>query len=53
MSDSSTTAFADELDRLVLRFRYEFDISYAEVVGCLMMKAHFLLDEAAEREDEV
>lgn len=45
--------FGDELDKLVDRFRSEYDLSYAAVVGTLMMKAHVLMDEASERNDEV
>lgn len=44
--------FADELDRLVERFRSEYDLTYAATVGALMMKAHLLMAEAADREDE-
>lgn len=43
-----TKAFADELDKLVHRFRSEYEITYAAVVGCLTMKAHTLMTEASE-----
>lgn len=39
-------AFADDLDRLVDRYRREFDLSYASVIGTLNMKAHLLCAEA-------
>jgi len=45
--------FADELDKLVERFRSEYDISYASVIGALHLKAHLLCSEATERADEV
>jgi hypothetical protein len=48
-----TDHFADELDRLVDRFRSEYDLSYAVVVGVLQMKAWLLCSETSEREDEV
>jgi hypothetical protein len=41
-------AFADDIDRLVERYRSEFDISYASVVGVLFMKAQLLCGEAGE-----
>jgi ribosomal protein L7/L12 len=47
-----TTAFADEIDKLVERFRDEFDITYAAVVGVLTMKAHIICQEAAEQGEE-
>jgi len=39
-----------EVDRIVNYCRLEFDASYAEVVGCLFIKAHELSREAVERE---
>lgn len=45
--------FADELDRLVDRFRSEYEMTFVATVGVLHMKAHLLCQEAAEREDEV
>lgn len=44
--------FSNDLDRLVERYRNEYDISYAAVVGTLQMKIHLLCDEASESEDE-
>lgn len=44
--------FADELDRLVERFRAEYDLSYGEVVGALQMKIHLLCVEAENQETE-
>lgn len=53
MSESEQVKhLGDELDRLVDRFRSEYDMTYASVVGVLHMKAHLLCAEAAEREDE-
>lgn len=45
--------FGDEIDNLVDRFRSEYDLPYAAVVGVLQMKSHLLMQEAAGREDEV
>ncbi len=45
--------FADELDKLVDRFRQEYDVSYASIIGTLHMKAHLICAEAAERGDGV
>ena len=53
MSDKEQTDhFADEIDRLVERFRSEHELSYARAVGVLQMKIHLLCAEAAERGDE-
>lgn len=44
--------FSDDLDRLIDRYREEYDLSYAAVVGSLHMKIHLLCSEAEEREEE-
>lgn len=41
---------ADRMDKLINGFRDEWDLSYASVVGVLMMKAHLLMQEASEEE---
>lgn len=54
MTDKEQTdAFANDLDKLVERYRQEFDMSYAQIVGTLYMKCHILCSEAEERGDEV
>jgi hypothetical protein len=45
--------FANELDNLVNRFRTEYEMTYASIVGILQMKIHLLCGEAEDREDEV
>ena len=45
-------AYCDELDKLINRFRDEWDLSYAEAVGALEFVKHKLLAEAYERADE-
>ena len=52
MGKSAVDHFADELDRLVLRFRHEYSLSYAEAVGCLTMRAHLLMTEAEGLEED-
>ena len=45
--------FSNELDRLIDRFRMEYEISYAAVIGTLHIKATTLvIDAAEEREDD-
>lgn len=51
-TNEQTDAFANELDALVDRFRSEFDLTYAVVVGVLHMKAHLLCVEAAKEAEE-
>lgn len=50
--DEQIQHFADEIDRIVERFRAEYDLPYASAVGVLMMKAHLLMVEAEGRSDE-
>ena len=53
MTDSEQTqAFADDLDKLVERYRQEFEVTYAQIVGTLQMKLWLLCEEASERSDE-
>ena len=42
--------FSDELDRLVSRFRKEYDMSYASLIGIMFARAFLLVEEA--RTDE-
>jgi hypothetical protein len=43
---------ADDLDKLIERYRLEYDISYASAVGVLQMKIHTLCDDAKEQNEE-
>ena len=45
--------FANDIDNIVERYRSEYEISYASVVGVLQMKIHLLCEEAGEREDDL
>lgn len=45
--------FANEIDALVDRYRTEYEMTYAGVVGVLQMKIYTLCAEAVERSDEV
>lgn len=45
--------FANELDALVRRYRQEADLTFAEVIGALQMKAWVLMAEAETRADEL
>jgi hypothetical protein len=47
-----TDHFANDVDKLVERYRSEYEMSYATTVGVLQMKIHLLCAEAAERGDE-
>lgn len=50
MSDKDQiTCFGDDIDKLVKRYRNEFEMTYAGIVGVLHMKAHLLCSEAEER----
>lgn len=41
--------FANDIDKLVDRCRSEYEMSYAAIVGVLVMKSHLLCDEAEEQ----
>jgi len=43
---------AEDLDRLIQRYRDEYDLTYASAVGVLNMKAFLLMREAQERDEE-
>lgn len=51
MSDrEQTKAFANEIDKLVERFRSEYDMTYAQIVGVLHMKSWLMCEEASEQD---
>lgn len=54
MSEKEQIAhFANELDALVDRYRSEYDMTYAGIVGTLQMKVFGMCKEASETpEDE-
>lgn len=43
-----TTALSNDVDKLVERYRQEFDMTYATVIGVLTMKSHCLTLECIE-----
>jgi len=45
--------FADEIDKLVDRYRSEYEIAYASITGVLQMKIHLLCQEASDRDEEL
>jgi hypothetical protein len=45
-------AFADDVDKLIDRYRDEFDMTYAAVVGVLFMKAQLLCREAGNSDEK-
>ncbi len=44
--------FGDEIDKLVDRFRDEYELPYASIVGVLNMKAFLLCRESEKDEEE-
>lgn len=40
--------FEDELEKLVARFRMEYDLHYVSMIGILQIQAHVLACEALE-----
>lgn len=45
-NDAQVMALADDLDKLIERYRVEFDLNFASVVGVLEAKKWFLIREA-------
>lgn len=43
---------SDEIDALIGRYRDEYDLTYAAVIGVLFAKAHFLCEEAKNQAGE-
>ena len=52
MSKAATDYLADTVDRAVDYARREYEMTYAEAVGVLVMKAHLLMAEAADSDPE-
>ena len=53
MSEQEQTyAFGHELDNLIDRFRSEFEMTYASIIGTLIIKANLLTNESTEEESE-
>jgi len=50
MSRRGCDHFVDELERLIDRLRAEYEMTYAEVIGCLELVKADLLSEATEGE---
>ena len=44
--------FCNDLFRLIDRFRLEYEMSYAELVGCLEMQKDKIICEAYQDEDD-
>lgn len=42
------SAFADDLNKLIDRYRFEFDLTYAQMVGLLTITSHNLLNESCD-----
>jgi len=52
-NDQQVMALADDLDRLIERYRVEFDLNFASVVGVLEAKKWFLIREAEKFKDQL
>lgn len=50
--ETQTQRLANEVDNLIDRFRAEYDMTYASVVGVLQMKIHLLCNESQDGGDE-
>jgi hypothetical protein len=49
---NSIDHFLTELDLQINRFRQEYEMTYAELIGCLEIKKSEILQEMQEDEDE-
>ncbi len=52
-NDQQVMALADDLDKLIERYRVEFDLNFASVVGVLEAKKWFLIREAEKLKDQL
>lgn len=46
--EMQVTKFERDLELLIERYRLEFDLTYAQVIGALVIKTHILCNEASE-----
>lgn len=46
------TAFENEIEKVIQRFRHEYQLPYASLIGSLHLKAHELCKEAFEVGEE-
>lgn len=44
--------FSNDLDRLIERYREEYDLTYGEMVGALQFRAFLLMQEAYNVEQD-
>lgn len=52
-NDQQVMALADDLDKLIERYRIEFDLTFAAVIGVLEAKKWFLIREAEKLKDQL
>ncbi len=51
MPINQTIHFANDLEALINRYRSEYDLTYAQLVGVLHIQTHLLCEETARRAD--
>jgi len=47
-----TRHFANDLEALIGRYRQEYEITYAQLIGVLQLQAHMLCRETVEQSEE-
>ena len=52
MSQRGTQHLAEELTAVIERFRHEYEMTYAEVVGCLELVKYDVICESVEDDDD-
>lgn len=52
MAGNASKHFCAELDSLIERFRHEYDMSYAEAIGCLELIKADLVEECRDVGDD-
>ena len=50
--NDQTTHFANDLERLINRYRDEYDLSYAQMIGAMYFTLHLLCREAEQKIDD-
>ena len=53
MSSRAVSHFGTELELLIERFRAEYEMTYAELIGCMEIQKADILMEMADDNDDV
>lgn len=52
MDSNASDHFIEELERVITRFRQEYDLTYAEAIGCLELVKFDLVAEMRDEQED-